>query len=98
MSAHLGTPPGDAGAARVIPCVETHTCGEPTRIVTMLDIPGSTIVEKQAFVRSHLDHVRQALTWLAHWPVKQAGRSKPLGKSRTYRGVFLWLLGWRGVI
>jgi proline racemase len=61
MSAHLGTPPGDAGAARVIPCVETHTCGEPTRIVTMLDIPGSTIVEKQAFVRSHLDHVRQAL-------------------------------------
>ena len=61
MSAHLGPPPGDVGAARLIPCVETHTCGEPTRIVTMLDIPGSTIVEKQEFVRSHLDHVRQAL-------------------------------------
>jgi proline racemase len=61
MSSHLSTPPGDAGGARLIPCVETHTCGEPTRIVTMLDIPGGTIVEKQEFVRSHLDHVRQAL-------------------------------------
>ena len=26
-------------------------------------------------------------------PIKQAGRSKPLGKSRTCRGVFLWVLG-----
>jgi proline racemase len=49
------------GGARLIPCVETHTCGEPTRIVTMLDIPGSTIVEKQDFFRAHLDHVRRAL-------------------------------------
>ena len=47
----------------MIPCVETHTCGEPTRIVTMLDIPGHTIVEKQEFVRSHLDHVRRALIY-----------------------------------
>ena len=55
---------GPAGRPRrrpVIPCVETHTCGEPTRIVTMLDIPGSTIVEKQEFFRTHLDHVRRAL-------------------------------------
>ena len=61
MSGHGGAVPGPASAARLIPCVETHTCGEPTRIVTMLDIPGSTIVEKQDFFRTHLDHVRRAL-------------------------------------
>jgi proline racemase/trans-L-3-hydroxyproline dehydratase len=41
--------------------VETHTCGEPTRIVTMLDVPGDTMVAKQEYFRAHLDHVRRAL-------------------------------------
>lgn len=48
---------------QIIPCVETHTCGEPTRIVTggLFTLPGDTIVAKQAYVREHLDHVRKAL-------------------------------------
>jgi proline racemase len=48
---------------QIIPCVETHTCGEPTRIVIggLLDLPGDTIVAKQAYVREHLDHIRKAL-------------------------------------
>ena len=36
--------------------------------------------------------------WLAHWPVKQASEREPLGKSRPCRGVYLSVLGWRGVI
>lgn len=48
---------------QLIPCVETHTCGEPTRIVMggLFNLPGDTIVAKQAYVREHLDHVRKAL-------------------------------------
>jgi proline racemase len=48
---------------RVIHCIETHTCGEPTRIVIggLLDVPGDTIAAKQAYVREHLDHIRRAL-------------------------------------
>src|SRR5262249_44507849 len=42
-------------------------------------------------------HRGRGAAWLAHWPVKQTSRSTPLGKSRTYRGVFLWMLGWRWV-
>lgn len=48
---------------QIIPCVETHTCGEPTRIVIggLLNLPGDTIVAKQAYVREYLDYIRQAL-------------------------------------
>ncbi len=48
---------------QIIPCVETHTCGEPTRIVMggLFRLPGDTIVAKQAYVREHLDYVRKAL-------------------------------------
>jgi proline racemase/trans-L-3-hydroxyproline dehydratase len=48
---------------QIIPCVETHTCGEPTRIVMggLFKLPGDTIVAKQAYVRERLDHVRRAL-------------------------------------
>jgi proline racemase len=46
---------------QTLPCIETHTCGEPTRILTMFNIPGSTISAKQDYVRHNLDHVRKAL-------------------------------------
>ena len=44
-----------------IPCVETHTCGEPTRFITMFNLPGDTILAKQQYVRENLDHIRRAL-------------------------------------
>ena len=44
-----------------IPCFETHTCGEPTRFVTMFNLPGDTIVAKQQYVRENLDHIRKAI-------------------------------------
>lgn len=48
---------------QIVPCVETHTCGEPTRIVIggLFTLPGATMVEKQAYVREHLDRLRKAL-------------------------------------
>jgi len=46
---------------QTLPCIETHTCGEPTRILTMFNIPGSTISAKQDYVRKNLDHLRKAL-------------------------------------
>jgi proline racemase len=48
---------------QLIPCVETHTCGEPTRIVIggFPNIPGATIQAKQAYAQAHLEHVRKAL-------------------------------------
>ena len=46
---------------QIIPCIETHTCGEPTRIISVLNIPGETIAEKQEFCRTKLDHIRRAL-------------------------------------
>ncbi|ESZ25931.1 proline racemase family protein [Mesorhizobium sp. L2C084A000] len=43
--------------------VDMHTGGEPLRIVTggYPDIPKGTILEKRAYVRDHLDHLRKLL-------------------------------------
>ena len=46
---------------QTLPCIETHTRGEPTRILTMFGIPGSTISAKQDYVRKNLDNLRKAL-------------------------------------
>src|SRR5262249_8535294 len=40
------------------------------------------------------ERIGRGAAWLAHWPVKQAGRSTPLGKSWTCRGVFRFAVGW----
>jgi proline racemase len=44
-----------------LPCIETTTCGEPTRFVTVFGLPGDTMVAKQAYVRQNLDYIRKAL-------------------------------------
>lgn len=46
-----------------ISTVESHTAGEPFRIVTsgLPNIPGETIVAKRKWVAEHIDHVRRAL-------------------------------------
>ena len=46
---------------QIIPCIETHTCGEPSRFINMFNIPGETITEKQEYIRANLDHFRRAL-------------------------------------
>ncbi|RPD78592.1 Diaminopimelate epimerase-like protein [Lentinus tigrinus ALCF2SS1-7] len=47
----------------VIKTVEMHTGGEPTRIVVQGYPPlhGDTLLEKRAYAREHLDHIRQCL-------------------------------------
>ncbi|MGN6468323.1 MAG: proline racemase family protein, partial [Rhizobiaceae bacterium] len=46
-----------------ITVVDMHTGGEPLRIVTggYPPIPKGTILEKRAFVRDNLDHLRRML-------------------------------------
>lgn len=48
---------------KVFTSVETHTLGEPTRIITsgFPDIPGSRMLEKKAFLEHNYDHLRRAL-------------------------------------
>jgi len=51
--------------SRIITTIDTHTAGEPFRIVTggLPLIPGDTILARRRWVREHLDHVRRALLW-----------------------------------
>ncbi len=43
--------------------IEAHTCGEPTRIIVdgMPQIKGNTMLEKQQYMKDHLDHFRTAI-------------------------------------
>ncbi|UFJ39554.1 proline racemase family protein [Brevibacillus humidisoli] len=45
--------------------IDTHTGGEPLRIITsgIPPLPGSTIMERRAYFREHLDHLRQVLMY-----------------------------------
>jgi proline racemase len=49
--------------SNVITALDTHTAGEPTRIVLsgLPPIRGNTMAEKWDYARSHMDHLRQAL-------------------------------------
>jgi proline racemase len=44
--------------------IDSHTAGEATRLIVagLGPIPGTTIIEKQAYFRTHLDHIRLLLT------------------------------------
>jgi proline racemase len=50
--------------AHLIHTVDTHTAGEPTRIVTsgLPPLPGATMEEKRQFFASNFDHLRSFLT------------------------------------
>lgn len=49
---------------RLIQTVDTHTAGEPTRIITggLPPLPGQTMEEKRQYFAANLDHVRRFLT------------------------------------
>jgi proline racemase len=49
--------------SQVIQAVDSHTAGEPTRIVTggLPPIPGATMAEKRANLQKSFDHLRRAL-------------------------------------
>jgi proline racemase/trans-L-3-hydroxyproline dehydratase len=52
-----------ANFAHMIATIDTHTAGEPTRIVLsgLPPIPGATMAAKKQFMQSHLDHFRTLL-------------------------------------
>ncbi|MGL5439788.1 MAG: proline racemase [Filifactoraceae bacterium] len=49
--------------SRGIHAIDSHTAGEPTRIVTggIPNIPGKTMPEKKAYLEENLDHLRTAI-------------------------------------
>ncbi len=51
--------------SKLISAIDTHTAGEPTRVVTggIPNIPGKTMREKKNWMQKNLDHVRTALLW-----------------------------------
>lgn len=53
----------DAGMKAALSVVDMHTAGEPLRIVTAgyPPIPAGTILQKRAWVRDHVDHLRRLL-------------------------------------
>ncbi|MGQ9517034.1 MAG: proline racemase family protein [Anaerolineae bacterium] len=51
--------------SKMIQAVDSHTAGEPTRLILagLPPIPGETIAEKWAYARRHLGEVRRLLMW-----------------------------------
>lgn len=49
----------------MITTVDSHTAGEPTRVVTggLPYIPGETMSAKKGWLQKHLDHLRKTLMW-----------------------------------
>ena len=49
----------------VITTLDTHTAGEPLRIITggMPELPGGTILERRRYMQEHYDYIRKALMW-----------------------------------
>lgn len=50
---------------QLLTTIDTHVAGEPLRIITsgIPQIKGSTILEKRAYFREHLDHIRKVLMY-----------------------------------
>ncbi len=51
--------------SHMITTVDSHTAGEPTRIVTggVPHIPGETMIAKKIWLQENLDHLRKMLMW-----------------------------------
>jgi proline racemase/trans-L-3-hydroxyproline dehydratase len=51
--------------SRMITTVDSHTAGEPTRVVTggVPYIPGETMAEKKIWIQENLDQLRRTLMW-----------------------------------
>lgn len=49
--------------ARMIQAVDAHACGEPGRVIVggVLDVPGSTVLEKMLYLQSHGDGLRKLM-------------------------------------
>jgi len=77
----------------VITTLETHTAGEPLRIITsgFPEIPGKTILEKRRYLMENLDHLRKALMWepRGHADMYGAIITEPVTPEADFGVIFL---------
>lgn len=73
--------------------VDLHTAGEPLRLVThgLPRLPGATILEKRAWCRQNLDHVRRLLMFepRGHADMYGAYLTEPVTAGADYGVIFL---------
>jgi len=78
---------------RVICTIDAHTEGTPERIVVsgLPPIPGDTMVEKNAYARDHLDHVRKLLVNEPRGHRNMCGSylTAPVSQDASYGVLFL---------
>ena len=84
------TPPSNW---HVITTLETHTAGEPLRIITsgLPEIPGRTILEKRRYFMENLDHIRRALIWepRGHADMYGAVITEPVSPEADFGVIYL---------
>lgn len=78
---------------RVIKTLDTHTAGEPLRIIVsgFPEIPGKTILEKRRYLRENLDYLRTALMWepRGHADMYGAIITEPISEDADFGVIFL---------
>lgn len=79
--------------SRLIHVVDSHTCGEPTRVVVggLPHIPGETVKDRMFFFRDHMDHLRTLLLYepRGHANMVAAILTPPVSKSSEFSEFFL---------
>ncbi|HNH32958.1 MAG TPA: proline racemase family protein [bacterium] len=78
---------------RCIETIEAHTGGEPLRIIIsgLPPIKGQTILQKRAYLKTHLDHLRTALMWEPRGHADMYGCiiTPPVAKNSDFGVIFL---------
>ena len=70
-----------------ITCVDSHTGGEPTRLVIggMPLVKGNTIREKKQYLTEHYDHMRTTLPGAPCWAMGASNVGAPKANSITWK-------------
>lgn len=78
---------------RTYTTIDTHTAGEPLRIVTagVPRIPGATILAKRCWLKDNLDDVRKALMWepRGHADMYGAYLTEPVTPAADFGVIFM---------
>ncbi|MBV8838308.1 MAG: proline racemase family protein, partial [Alphaproteobacteria bacterium] len=78
---------------RMIRTVETHTGGEPFRIVVsgLPRLPGATIVQRRDWVKSHIDELRRAVIFepRGHGDMYAGYLTEPVSPNADFGVIFV---------
>ena len=76
-----------------ITAIDAHTGGEPLRIITggLPHIQGDTILQRRAYLKNHLDHLRKALMWEPRGHADMYGciMTEPVSEEADFGVIFL---------